>query len=194
MNRHALILFQYLSPDPPFISYVINGTVVYSPNKKQTAVLECAVDNREDWLNVSISWTATGDMEITAPHTVVEANNVSYLLFHKISNWKNKSHFYTCNVYSDFGLEDERVLQVIFLGNMFLILVEVSKVPSKNWLLWRLIFTINLMRKTLQDALVSTVSLVCLFVISATDPSCSNCTCPDMPATDPGKSAYKSCT
>jgi hypothetical protein len=28
--------------DPPFISYVINGTVVYSPDKKQTAVLECA--------------------------------------------------------------------------------------------------------------------------------------------------------
>jgi hypothetical protein len=101
--------------DPPFISCTDNDTVVYSPEGEQTAVLECAVDNREDWLNVSVNWTTTGDKEITAPHTVAEANNVSYLLLHKISNWKNNSHFYTCNVYSNFGLEDQRILQVILL-------------------------------------------------------------------------------
>jgi hypothetical protein len=119
LHHVLLILFQYyLSPDPPFISCTDNDTVVRSPEVEQTAVLECAVDNREGWLNVSISWTTTDDMEITAPHTVVEANNVSYLLLHKISN--RTKHSYTCNVYSKYGLEDQSVLQVIFSGNNML--------------------------------------------------------------------------
>jgi hypothetical protein len=105
--------------DPPFISCTDNDTVVYSHEEEQTAVLECAVDNREDWLNVSISWTTTDDKEITVPHTVVEGNNVSYLLLHKISNWTNNDYLYTCKVFSKFGLEDQSVLQVIFSGNVF---------------------------------------------------------------------------
>ena len=108
MHHILLILFEYLSPDPPLISCI---------EEEQPAVLECAVDNREDWLNVSISWTTTGDMEITAPHTVVEANNVSYLLLHQISNRTNNDSLYTCKVFSKFGLEDQRVLQVKLSGS-----------------------------------------------------------------------------
>ena len=73
------------------------------------------MDNREGWLTVSVNWTTAEGMKINASHTIAGANNVSYLLLHNIS--KKRNNFYSCNVYSDFGFEDKKVLQVIFSGS-----------------------------------------------------------------------------
>ena len=74
------------------------------------------MDNKEDWLKVSVKWTTAADgRKIPEPHIVAEANNVSYLVLSKISNPQN--NLYSCNVFSKFGLEDRKILQVIFSGN-----------------------------------------------------------------------------
>ena len=110
-----------VSADPPFISCTYNDTVVTSDSKEQTAVLECAVDNKEDGLNIVVNWTTADGRKIKEPHTVTvaveEANtnhHVSYLLLHKISYMRG--NVYSCNVFSEFGLEDQRNLRVIFSG------------------------------------------------------------------------------
>ena len=92
-----------------------NDTVVYRRGEKQSAVLECAIDKGEDWLNVSVKWTMANGEEIKVPHTVamdMKSNNVSYLLLHDIS----RKVVFSCKVYSEFGLEDEKFLEVKLTG------------------------------------------------------------------------------
>ena len=106
------------STDPPFISCTYNDSVVYSPGTEQTAVLECAVDSTEEWLKVSVNWTTADGRKINEPHTVTTAekanNNVLYLLLHNVSG--DGENLYSCNVFSEFGLEDRKNLSVIFSG------------------------------------------------------------------------------
>ena len=94
-----------------------NDTVAYRRGEKQSAVLECAFDKGEDWLNVSVKWTMANGEEIKVPHTVAMARkstDVSYLLLHDVSN--EEEYIFSCYLYSQFRLVDRKFLAVNLTG------------------------------------------------------------------------------
>ena len=88
--------------------------MVYSHGRKQTAVLECAVDKGEAWLNSKVTWTMVDGESITVPHTVTWTKNVSYLIIHNVN--KKEDYLFSCKVYSKFGIEDKKILEIELVG------------------------------------------------------------------------------
>jgi hypothetical protein len=107
-NTHLTIYY------PPSISCHRNDTVAYVPAIVQTAVLECAVDNSENLLQVSVNWTMTDGRKIKKEHNILalqKSTNVSYLMLYNVS--ESEDNNYSCNVYSKYGLEATQMIKVI---------------------------------------------------------------------------------
>ena len=111
------VSFNYLSlPDTPFIVRVQNVTLYLDIDVEQSAILECAVSNTEDNLEVWVNWTTIDGKEIKKEHVTLSKGDVFYLLLYNAT-----AADYMCQLFSTYSpndVEDKQVVAVMYSGKV----------------------------------------------------------------------------
>ena len=92
---------------------VRNCTVYPVIDVEQSAILECAVSNTEDNLEVWVNWTTMDGKEIKKEHVTLRKEDVFYLLLYNAT-----AADYMCQLFSTYSpadVEDKQVV-VVFSG------------------------------------------------------------------------------
>ena len=95
---------------------VRNSTVYPDLNVEQSAILECAVSNAEEELEVWVNWTTIGGKEIEKEHVTLRKEDVFYLLLYNATVGD-----YICQLFSTYSpkyVEDKQVAAVVFSGQL----------------------------------------------------------------------------
>ena len=102
--------------DAPSVVRVQNSTVYPDLNVEQFAILECAVSNTEENLEVWINWTTIDGKKIEKEHVTFENGDVFYLLLYNAT-----AGDYMCQLFSTYSpkyIEDMQVAAVVFSGQL----------------------------------------------------------------------------
>ena len=105
-----------------------NYTTSHIPDLEQAAILECAISNTEDWLDVWVNWTTVDSEEIRKRHVTLQKEDVFYLLLSNASTSQ-----YLCKVFSEYsdGMpEAERTLAVEVIGKCIVMRAMISSISG----------------------------------------------------------------
>ena len=117
---HTLFLSIYIhnylftSIDAPVIVHVRNFTACPDSDVVQSAILECAVSNTEDKLEVGVNWTTIDGEKIEKEHVTLRKEDVFYLLLYNAT-----AADYMCQLFSTYSpkyVVDKQVVAVVFSG------------------------------------------------------------------------------
>ena len=104
--------------DAPSIVRYRNFTVFSDPDTEQLAVLECAVRNTEDDLEMWVNWMTIDGNAIKNDHVTFRKGNVFYLLLYNATAAE-----YVCQLFSTYSpsdTEDTQVVAVVLSGQCML--------------------------------------------------------------------------
>ena len=95
---------------------VHNSTVYPDLNVEQSAVLECAISNAEEELEVWVHWKAIDGKEIEKEHVTLKNGHVFYLLLYNAT-----AADYMCQLFSTYSpkyVEDKQIVAVVLSGQL----------------------------------------------------------------------------
>ena len=103
----------------------VRNFIVYPDhNVEQSAILECAVSNTEDNLEVWVNWTTMDEKEIKKEHVTLRKGDVFYLLLYNAT-----AADYMCQLFSKYSpnyVEDKQVVAVVISGQLTLFVVALN--------------------------------------------------------------------
>lgn len=100
---------------------VHNSTIYLDPNVEQSAILECAINNTEDNLEVWVNWTAVDGKPVKEEHVSLQnsESDVFFLLLYTYNISNDDGHQYMCKLFSNYSStipEDQKIAIVTLLG------------------------------------------------------------------------------